>query len=69
MLSTEQSVLFGDVSYNVRCTHWHVNNIIKRTVGIFIFISSENFIALFSKKEFAIVSILRFISRTNFMLS
>ena len=39
-------------------------------VGIFLFISRENLCsALFSKKEFAIVNKVRFISRTNFMLS
>ena len=36
-------------------------------VGMFIFISREIFIL--SKKEFAVVSNLRFISRTNFKLS
>ena len=37
-------------------------------VGIFIFISGENTCsAMFSKKEFAIVSNLRFISRTNIL--
>ena len=39
-------------------------------VGIFIFISREiSYSAMFSKKEFAIISNLRFISRTNFLLS
>ena len=39
--------------------------------GIFIFIIREFFLcaATFSKKEFAVVSNLRFISRTHFMLS
>ena len=36
-----------------------------KIVGIFIFIGGE----IFSKKEFAIVSDLKFISRTNFLLS
>ena len=37
----------------------------------FSYLLAEKFscLAMFSKKEFAIVSILRFISRTNFMLS
>ena len=39
-------------------------------VGIFMFISRENFmLTRFSKKEFAIVGNLRFISGANFMLS
>ena len=38
-------------------------------VGIFIFISREIFMLSDVKKEFRIVSNLRFISRTNFMLS
>ena len=47
-----------------------INMKLPTIVGIFIFISRENFIsAIFSKKEFAIVSNLRFISMTNFMLS
>ena len=47
-----------------------VNMKMPTIVGIFIFISREiSCSAKFSKKEFAIVSNLRFISRTNFMLS
>ena len=47
-----------------------VNMKMPTKVGIFIFISREDSCsAMFSKKEFAVVSNLRFISRTNFMLS
>ena len=40
MLSTERQrhdvhVLFGDVSYDVRRAHWHVNNKIKRKFTLF----------------------------------
>ena len=41
----------------------------KFSLPIKIFISTENCSAMFSKKEFAVVSNLRFISKTNFMLS
>ena len=48
--------------------------LISSIVGIFIFIGIDMYKkrkvhAMFSKKEFAIVSNMRFISRTNFMLS
>ena len=47
-----------------------INMIMPTIVGIFIFISREiSWSAMFSKKEFAIISNLRFISWTNFMLS
>ena len=46
-----------------------INMKMPTIVGIFIFISTENCSAMFSKKEFAIVSNLRFIRKTNFMLS
>ena len=47
-----------------------INMKMPTIVGIFIFISREiSCSTIFSKKEFAIVSNLRFISRTNFMLS
>ena len=47
-----------------------INIKMQTIVGIFIFISREiSCLAMFSKKEFAIVSNLRLISRTNFMLS
>ena len=40
MLRTERRrhdvhVLFGDVSYDVRSVHWHVNNKIKRKFTLF----------------------------------
>ena len=39
-------------------------------LGIFIFISREIFmLSVFSQKDFAVVSNLRSISKTNFMLS
>ena len=44
-----------------------INMNMQKIVGIFIFISRENF--MLSKKEFAIVTNLRFISKANFMLS
>ena len=47
-----------------------MNMKMRTIVGIFIFISREfSCLATFSKKEFAFVSNLRFISRTNFMLN
>ena len=47
-----------------------INMKMPTIVGIFIFISKEIFMLSYvSKIEFAIVSNLRFISRTNFMLS
>ena len=48
-----------------------INMKMPTIVGIFIFISREIFyLAMFSsKKEFAIISNLRFISSENFMLS
>ena len=40
MLSTERQshnvhVLFGDISYDIRNAHWHVNNKIKRKFTLF----------------------------------
>ena len=47
-----------------------INMKMPTIVGIFIFISREIFmLTIFSKKEFAMASNLRLISRTNFMLS
>ena len=46
-----------------------INTKTPTIVGIFIFISRETFsLAMFSKKDFAVVSYLRFIIMTNFML-
>ena len=43
---------------------------VNKIVGIFIFLAEKfSCSAMFSKKEFAIVHNLRFISRTNFLLS
>ena len=47
-----------------------INRKMPTTVGIFLFISRENFmLSKVSKKEFVIVNNLGFISRTNFMLT
>ena len=47
-----------------------INMEMPTIVGIFIFISRKiSCSVMLSKKEFAVISNLRFISRTNFMLS